>query len=276
MRNIRKILKDFLPPVSFRFLRRLRQADIKFVGNYRSWEEAASKSSGYYAEHILSKVLEATLKVKKGDAAFERDSVLFDEAEYDWAVLTGLMLASSLNKGRLNVLDFGGSLGSTYFQNRIFFRSLPDIKWNIVEQINYVLTAKHHIQDEYLRFYSTIEACFDENKPNVVLFSSVLEYLPDPFAILEKVITSCVEIIIINRSPFSKNGSEKFVIQHVPSKFFDATIPCQILSQKAIKDFFISNNMDLIATFPCIGGETESFCYEGLIFKRRTNEMSVM
>ena len=72
------------------------------------------------AQDILDKVLAATLKVKQGQAVFERDSVLFDEIEYSWPLLAGLMWAAASNGGKLNVLDFGGALGSSYYQNRKF------------------------------------------------------------------------------------------------------------------------------------------------------------
>ena len=59
---------------------------------------------------ILGKVLEATLKVKNGEAVYERDLVLFDHIEFYWPVLSGLMWVAARNNGRLNVLDYGGTL----------------------------------------------------------------------------------------------------------------------------------------------------------------------
>lgn len=44
-------------------------------------------------------MLEATLKVKRGEAVFERDSVLFDEIQYSWPVTAAL-----IRNGRLHLL----------------------------------------------------------------------------------------------------------------------------------------------------------------------------
>jgi hypothetical protein len=44
-----------------------------------SWEKAQKKCSGYDNSIIVNKVKDAVLKVKSGEAKFERDSVLFDE-----------------------------------------------------------------------------------------------------------------------------------------------------------------------------------------------------
>ena len=78
------------------------------------------------------------MTVVDGRAAYERDSVLFEEVEYVWPLLASLMWVGARHLGSLNVLDFGGSLGSTYFQNRIFLATLPSVRWNIVEQPRHV------------------------------------------------------------------------------------------------------------------------------------------
>jgi len=92
----------------------------------------------------------------------------------------GIAGAAARNVGVLNVLDFGGSLGSSYFQNRELLKILPTIRWNVVEQAHYVKAGQTYIQDEQLRFYPSIHECLAENKVNAILLSSVLQYLSDP------------------------------------------------------------------------------------------------
>ena len=101
---------DWVPPAILRQIRRRRSADIRFEEEYATWQDATENCTGYDAGGILEKVLEATLKVKNGEAVYERDSVLFDHIEYSWPVLSGLMWVAARNNGRLNVLDYGGSL----------------------------------------------------------------------------------------------------------------------------------------------------------------------
>ena len=60
----------------------------------------------------------ALIKVKNGDAVFERDSVIFDKIHYSFPLLSALSLTALNHNSTLNVLDFGGSLGSAYFQNK--------------------------------------------------------------------------------------------------------------------------------------------------------------
>jgi len=113
-------LKDFVPPI---LLDKLRENPLRrygWFGNYENWEAAEKQSVGYDDNLIIDKVLESTLRVKNGEFPYERDSVLFKEIHYDWPILACLMWVAARNGGKLNVLDFGGSLGSTYWQNKKF------------------------------------------------------------------------------------------------------------------------------------------------------------
>jgi putative methyltransferase (TIGR04325 family) len=38
-------------------------------------------------------------------------------------------------------------LGSSYFQNRKFLQSLPDVRWNVVEQPHYVDAGRKYIEE---------------------------------------------------------------------------------------------------------------------------------
>jgi hypothetical protein len=103
MNVFKELARDWLPPVLVRWFRHVRGGGIRFEGDITTWEEANSHCTGYNAEEILAKVLASTLKVKHGEAAAERDSVLFDQIEYAWPVLAGLMWAAARSSGRLNV-----------------------------------------------------------------------------------------------------------------------------------------------------------------------------
>ena len=96
--------------------------------------ELVGEPTGYDGPAILAKTREAGLKVKRGEAAYERDSVLFDQVEHSFPLLAGLLRAALSQQGELVVLDFGGALGSTYLQCREFLTPLKRLVWCIVEQ----------------------------------------------------------------------------------------------------------------------------------------------
>src|SRR2546423_4469658 len=134
--NLKGIVKEILPPVLVKLLTRTSRYGWK--GNYSTWQEAIRHCNGYDSPGILEKVKFSALKVKKGVAPYERDSVLFDRIAYSWPLLASLLWIAAKNRGRLNVLDFGGSLGSSYFQNRQFISGLNEIRWYVIEQPNFV------------------------------------------------------------------------------------------------------------------------------------------
>ncbi len=94
---MKKFLKDWLPPVLIRYIRRGK--NISFVGNFASWDEAEKHSDGYDKDVILRKCKNAMLKIVSREAIYERDSVLFDKVQYSFPVLAGLLRAAIVNGG---------------------------------------------------------------------------------------------------------------------------------------------------------------------------------
>ncbi|MCX7821522.1 MAG: methyltransferase, TIGR04325 family, partial [Brevinematales bacterium] len=230
--NLFKILNYILPPFFIDIARFILNTRYGWHGNYQSWEEAKKDSTGYDIPLIVEKVRNALLKVKNGEAVHERDSVLFDEIEYSWPLLAGLLLAAVSNKGKLSVLDFGGSLGSTYFQNRRFLTRLPNLSWNIVEQKHFVEEGKKYFEDEKLHFYYDIEECLRKEKPNVLLLSSVLQYLEKPYDMLAHLLSCEFPFVIVDRTPFNIKPEDRITVQRVPPWIYEASYPCWLFNEE--------------------------------------------
>lgn len=281
--KIKVFLRAVIPPVVWSAYRKVfrpastLQTDefeqkISFEGSYANWPSAIENCGGYDADEIISKVLSATIKVKNGEAVFERDSVLFDHIEYAWPVLAGLLLAAARASGHLNVLDYGGSLGSSYFQNRKFLLTLKKISWSVVEQAHYVKAGKLEIQDDQLKFHESISDCLIENNPNVVLLSSVLQYLPDPYEVLKEVLAINSDLIILDRTCY-QYGAEKdeLFIQKVPSSIYSASYPCWFLSEKKLLKLMDESGYSLIEEFPSLDRLDDRATWKGHIFSRKLN-----
>jgi putative methyltransferase (TIGR04325 family) len=273
--RIRAVLKLVTPPGLIHLARKLRGNlavdGYGLSGDYRSWDEAMSASTGYDSGIILEKTRLAMLKVQNGQAAYERDSVLFDQIQYAWPLLAGLMWVAARSGGRLNVLDFGGSLGSTYFQNRAFVSTLPHVRWNIIEQSRHVETGKAYFEDDHLRFYADIAGCLAGNQPNVVLLSSVLQYLEDPYAVLEQILAIPCECIIIDRTPFWTGPTDRLCVQHVPPDIYPATYPCYILSMPRLHAYLEEKSLRIMAEFDSLDSLSAPVKthWKGLILERK-------
>jgi len=253
MGKVKRLFQKLTPPVIWDLLvsKAKEEEEIQgllWEGPYSSWTDAAREVTGYDQSGILEKCKESLLKVKNGEAVYERDSVIFDEIQYSWPLLAALQKAALDNDGKLAVLDFGGSLGSSYFQNKAFLSSVKDLSWSIVEQPHFVACGKESFQSEDLRFYQTIEQCLEEHQVNVLLLSSVLAYLEDPFEFFEKVLSYNFKYIIIDRTTFTEESESKLMIQTVPEAIYSATYPCWFLSEDKFKSLF-SDRYSIIGAF---------------------------
>jgi len=274
MNTLTSLARDWLPPTVVRCVRYFRGGrGILFEGDYATWGEASTQCTGYDAEGILAKVLDATRKVKCGEAAFERDSVLFDHIEYAWPVLSGLMWVAARNGGRLNVLDFGGSLGSSYFQNRNFLQTLPEVRWNVVEQVNYVEAGRAYIQNEQLKFFRTIEECLQTNQPNVILLSGVLQYLPDPYSLLKELLAIQASAVILDRTCYLNQGKRELIkIQHVPATVYAASYPCRFFLEEKLSNFISGSGYRKLEAFESIDQLDAIASWKGHIFYRQPHD----
>ena len=95
-----------------------------------------------------------------------------------------LLYAALRANGRLSVVDFGGALGSHFFQNRSLLKDVRELNWTVVEQPRFVQAGQEYLRDNVLNFSSSLDQAIAEGKPDVLLMSSVLPYLPDPLELL--------------------------------------------------------------------------------------------
>ena len=130
------------------------------------------------------------------------------------------------------MLDFGGSLGSTYYQNKEFLSSLKELQWCIVEQSHFVACGKEHFENEQLKFYGTVEECLTKHKPNVLLLSSVLQYFENPYEWLEKFIEQEILYIIIDRTAIVKGKNDILTVQNVPESIYSASYPAWFFNRE--------------------------------------------
>ena len=228
--RLKQIIKKITPTIFLDIFRR-RISKYGFFGNFLTWKDAVNASTGYNTNEIIKKVKGSLLKVKSGKAVYERDSVLFDKIHYSWPLLAGLLWIASQKGNRLNLIDFGGSLGSSYFQNRKFLLHLKELKWNIVEQNKMVECGKKYFENEYLKFYFSLDDCIKEQNPDAILLSSVIQYIEQPYDLLKKIINYGLEFIIIDRIAFIKGDKERLTVQKVSPKIYKASYPAWFFSE---------------------------------------------
>ena len=288
---IRKIVKHVTPPCLIDMARWLNNK-LSFSpfygvrGNFASWQKALdycekyNHGKGYEAANIIDKVSHAIQEVRNGNAEFERDSFLFYEKDYNYQLLSALFLAfNGIDSSRpVQVVDFGGSLGSTFFQNRSLFATMKQpVVWNVIEQRHYVDRGRKEIPE--VNFYYDIEEYKNKSEDNsfdILLLSAVVDYIPDP-EVFANLLEYPWKYILIDRSFYHPEDKEVISVQTVPPSIYDAQYPLWLRSESKQKNMMASKEFEEVMrwaspfSMPYINdlGVTSNIPLRGFLYKRK-------
>lgn len=272
LRLVQRALKRIIsiPLSAAQVSSRERRGFVEFDGDWHQAKEVTA--AGYASEAILMRVLEASLAVRDGRAIHERDAVNFDRIDYSWPVLASLLWSAAHHGGQLRVLDIGGSLGTSFRQNRRFLASLTEVSWAIVEQPMFVTAGRELFEDDVLTFHESTEEAA-ATRPNVALLGSSLQYFDDPFAELAVLSRTGVSILVLDRTPIHDGPSDLVTIQHVPSNIYEAAYPAWIFARSSLLGRLEGLGWEVVEEFPgpeapmtTSGGQ--DFSWTGFILRR--------
>ena len=236
-----------------------------YFGDYSSFKEVLSLCDGYSSNNILEKTLQATLKVKKGEAVFERDSFIFNKIQYSYPLLSCLFKVAVECNNSLSIVDFGGALGSHYFQNRDFLKPITLKQWIVVEQPSYVKIGNELIADDILKFDYSINNAYDFN---LLLSSSTLQYMENPYEQARKFVDSGIKYILLDRIQLNKENRDRLTLQIVSPEIYEAKYPSWFLSEEKLLSVF-KNDYELILDFDStIDTANIPSMYKGYLFKK--------
>lgn len=272
--SYRDAVKSLTPPLLLESMHRLLGRRLRFAGTPGNWQEACRLCGGYSSEDILRRVAEATRAVLEGRAAYERDGVLFDGSEQPFHILAALLRAAVMNGPQpLDVIDFGGSLGSTFRQLRPLL-PLRTVRWQIVEQPSFVDVGRRQFTTTELSFCKSLDEVRSPDPPAVLLALSVLQYLEKPYEVLRSLAAISASTLVIDRTPVSAQSSDRLCIQHTPSSIYRASYPMWILSRQRLAEE-LDPDWRVLADFEsaerkCRTDDGLHFEFRGLILERRS------
>ena len=220
-----------------------------------TWQDAVRASTGYASTDIFEKAIIAARQVRDGKAAFERDTVIFPQPEYSHQMLAWMLLAR-LRLGTLSVLDFGGGLGSRYFQHKSLFRELGNIRWAVVEQDNIVDAGQMEFTTGELNFFRTVEQAEQGASPNFLLVSSSLQYMEKPYEMLEALLARRCPYFLLDRTMARPGLPDELYIQHVSPAIYRASYPVWFLDAQRIEEFVQSHGYRLVERVDPYPGST--------------------
>jgi putative methyltransferase (TIGR04325 family) len=235
--NLKYFIFQKIPPRLFVFLR-----GQGWRGNFKSWSDALRLTTGYDTAIILEKSKMHLLN------SIEKQNIPNPHTQYPWELLSTMMWIAAQNKGCFNIIDFGGSLGGTFYQNKIFLDQLESVKWNVIEQPHFIELGKKEFETDILKFYFSVDECLAQNAemPDCLLFGSVLNNIEKPYDVLADLLSKKINYIFITRTGFLKNNPDRITIQKVPKSWYDASYPCWIFEEQKFMDFFKQYGYELI------------------------------
>jgi putative methyltransferase (TIGR04325 family) len=181
--------------------------------------------------------------------------------------LASLLKIAIENGNTLNVLDFGGALGSHYFQNKEFLSPIEIKKWTIVEQEHYVKTGKEKIADGILNFADSID---EIENANALIASSVIQYLRNPYEWLKKIVDKEIPYLVFDRTAFSLERRDRLTLQKVPPEIYEASYPAWFLDEQKFLSV-VSQEYNVLAEFsdPIDRIDEVPSKFKGFLFKKR-------
>jgi putative methyltransferase (TIGR04325 family) len=164
-------------------------------------------------------------------------------------------------------VDFGGSLGSAYWQHRRFLDPL-DVRWAVVEQPHFVARGRERFTDARLSFHETTAAARAASGAQLLLLSSVLQYLERPYDALAQFIDEGFPFVLIDRTPLLADR-DRLTVQRVPRWIYPASYPCWFLSRARLLAA-VAPRYEVVAEFPALDRATiPGSTFRGMLLERR-------
>ena len=198
----------------------------------KNWESAVAGSSGYQSPQTISTIEGSDPVINK--STIEQNFLGSRYLQVASAILSGLNSEKLKSETTIRVLDIGGGLGEYFF---LLQSNLPNLKfeWLILETPALCELAKSKQTDT--SGISWTDALDDSSqKFDIVLLSSVIQYVEKPFALIEMAMQKA-PLLIFNRLPLSTNPHNLICIQRPGLFESKGSYPVHILSERLVMSY---------------------------------------
>ncbi len=215
-------------------------AEVQYLGDYAKWEDAESECDGYDHFLIFNKVVASINMVLEGKAAWERDGYLFYEKKYVYPLCAAILKCALQNDNKgVRILDVGGALGSTYFQNKEYLADIKNLEYVIAEQEKFAEYGHANLENDVLHFIDSRVEFSDYGKFDIILMSASLQYVFAYKEMISKVIAARPRYIILDRILVSNRM--RVCKELVPEQIYKGSYPVWIYSEEEIMELLNPN-----------------------------------
>jgi putative methyltransferase (TIGR04325 family) len=104
----------------------------------------------------------------------------------------------------------------------------------VVEQPSFVTAGRREMQNDELSFFGSIDEAVSDRRIDVVLFSAALQYLPDPYRVLDEALRVAPRWLVLDRTIVSARDADVAHVQSVPESIYTASYPVWSLSRQRL------------------------------------------
>lgn len=234
MRHLAKRIWHAAVPAAIRQRLHRLTARSWLRGDYATWAEARAASAGYDAPDELALHVAAVRAVEAGRGAWERDGHVFAEPATNEPLLAALRAVAARQGGRLDVVDFGGALGSTWRQHRAVLADLAEVRWRVVEQPAWVEAGRREFANEALTFHASLAEAAVAPERQVLLCSCALQYLEEPQTVLAAAVAASFGEAMLERVALWEGARDRLTVQRTPAELGGGSYPCWVFRRETL------------------------------------------
>ena len=235
-----------VPPVIADVGLRIMRPVIGFTGPYNSWDSATRACSGYESVDVIERYEREAASL----SYVEKASMCGEPIDQRSIRVAAAILAAAAVQGNdssqgMRVLDFGGAVG----KHMLEMRRVPGVRiaeWVVVESAGVADRLKRFSTDTISWTHAespddlTLNGTFD-----IVLASSVLQYLPAPMSWLEALCTM-TSSLIIDRLPLLDVPTDVVMRQNARYNGRRVTYPAWFFGRRGFLNHLETANMQVV------------------------------
>ncbi len=198
-----------------------------------------------------------------------QDNFMSNSLASDWLLpITFICNICSLNKKTVNVMDFAGGTGISYFTMKPYLFELGKVNYKVIDINKSLLKlGKEHSIKTKSRSNITFDSVFPDHKmykPDIIFVNTALQYLENPYETLNIFFKYKPKYIILTRL-IAGSIKEYYTIQYV----LGTKTRCKILNIEKFNAYIESNDYSLILKAENIGENLYYQCDSNIPEERR-------
>ncbi|MBP2233270.1 putative methyltransferase (TIGR04325 family) [Azospirillum agricola] len=176
----------------------------------------------------------------------------FKIGECETQMLMSVMASCPSEKDPLRVMDFGGGKGTHYDIFSAVYRDIRVEAWDVVELLELARAGKRNCEHGALRFLESIHEA--SSRYHVILSNGSLQYVDDPWEVIDKISKIDHSIWCINRLPIlipnnTSYTDDQYHIQNVGHPY-NWQIPVRVCALNIWMDKILESH-DVVTFWDC-------------------------